>query len=293
MSFKLFNLPYFFKEAGTLAKKDLSSYMLSSLSLVMIFFVLAMTAGIGYSMSFMSASLQSEAEISVYYDPGTDPDQIALDLEKIEGVNEVLLIPADEAKDKMVQLLGDDSKILSLFDYNPFSEYLEVNIQLDKSETIADTAGLINGVSYVRDNREVLDKLKDISSAFNLSGILIIIAVGAATVVLTSHIIRQGIYLNRDAIGTLKLLGAPDGFIYLPFVINGVLLSGSSGLLSLAITVMATSKIYNVLTGSLPFLVLPDQRFMTTGLVIFTISTALSLGIAGSLIGIGSTKPKK
>ncbi len=293
MSFKLFNLPYFFKEAGTLAKKDLSSYMLSSLSLVMIFFVLAMTAGIGYSMSFMSASLQSEAEISVYYDPGTDPDQIALDLEKIEGVNEVLLIPADEAKDKMVQLLGDDSKILSLFDYNPFSEYLEVNIQLDKSETIADTAGLINGVSYVRDNREVLDKLKDISSAFNLSGILIIIAVGAATVVLTSHIIRQGIYLNRDAIGTLKLLGAPDGFIYFPFVINGVLLSGSSGLLSLAITVMATSKIYNVLTGSLPFLVLPDQRFMTTGLVIFTISTALSLGIAGSLIGIGSTKPKK
>lgn len=293
MSFKLFNLPYFFKEAGTLAKKDLSSYMLSSLSLVMIFFVLAMTAGIGYSMSFMSASLQSEAEISVYYDPGTDPDQIALGLEKIEGVNEVLLIPADEAKDKMVQLLGDDSKILSLFDYNPFSEYLEVNIQLDKSETIADTAGLINGVSYVRDNREVLDKLKDISSAFNLSGILIIIAVGAATVVLTSHIIRQGIYLNRDAIGTLKLLGAPDGFIYFPFVINGVLLSGSSGLLSLAITVMATSKIYNVLTGSLPFLVLPDQRFMTTGLVIFTISTALSLGIAGSLIGIGSTKPKK
>ena len=293
MSFKLFNLPYFFKEAGTLAKKDLSSYMLSSLSLVMIFFVLAMTAGIGYSMSFMSASLQSEAEISVYYDPGTDPDQIALDLEKIEGVNEVLLIPADEAKDKMVQLLGDDSKILSLFDYNPFSEYLEVNIQLDKSETIADTAGLINGVSYVRDNREVLDKLKDISSAFNLSGILIIIAVGAATVVLTSHIIRQGIYLNRDAIGTLKLLGAPDGFIYFPFVINGVLLSGSSGLLSLAITVMATSKIYNVLTGSLPFLVLPDQRFMTTGLIIFTLSTALALGIAGSLIGIGSTKPIK
>lgn len=293
MSFKLFNLPYFFKEAGTLAKKDLSSYMLSSLSLVMIFFVLAMTAGIGYSMSFMSASLQSEAEISVYYDPGTDPDQIALGLEKIEGVNEVLLIPADEAKDKMVQLLGDDSKILSLFDYNPFSEYLEVNIQLDKSETIADTAGLINGVSYVRDNREVLDKLKDISSAFNLSGILIIIAVGAATVVLTSHIIRQGIYLNRDAIGTLKLLGAPDGFIYFPFVINGVLLSGSSGLLSLAITVMATSKIYNVLTGSLPFLVLPDQRFMTTGLIIFTLSTALALGIAGSLIGIGSTKPKK
>lgn len=293
MSFKLFNLPYFIKEAGTLAKKDLSSYMLSSLSLVMIFFVLAMTAGIGYSMSFMSASLQSEAEISVYYDPGTDPDQIALGLEKIEGVNEVLLIPADEAKDKMVQLLGDDSKILSLFDYNPFSEYLEVNIQLDKSETIADTAGLINGVSYVRDNREVLDKLKDISSAFNLSGILIIIAVGAATVVLTSHIIRQGIYLNRDAIGTLKLLGAPDGFIYFPFVINGVLLSGSSGLLSLAITVMATSKIYNVLTGSLPFLVLPDQRFMTTGLIIFTLSTALALGIAGSLIGIGSTKPKK
>ena len=293
MSFRLFNVPYFLKEAGTLARKDLSSYIMSALSLTMIFFILSMTAGLGYSMGFMAEALQSEAEISVYYDQGFDPDIISGDLKKIDGVEDVTIIQADEAKDKMVKLLGDDSKILALFDYNPFSEYLEVHIQLDMAEEISVSAGGLEGVNYVRDNRVVLTKLKDISSLFNLAGLLVIAAVGAATVVLTSHIIRQGIYLNRDAIGTLKLLGAPDGFIYLPFIINGVFLSVLSGLLSLGVTILAVSQIYSGLTGSLPFLVLPDYNLLLTGLVIFTLSTALLLGVAGSMVGIGSTKPKK
>lgn len=293
MSFKLFNFPYFLREAGTLARKDLSSYILSTLSLSMIFFILSMTACLGYSMSFMADSLKSEAEISVYYDLGFDPGSISKKLQEIDGVEEIVLIQADEAKDRMIELLGDDSKILALFDYNPFSEYLEVHIRLDMAEEISVTAGSIEGVNYVRDNREVLTKLKDISSLFNLAGLLVIAAVGAATVVLTSHIIRQGIYLNRDAIGTLKLLGAPDGFIYLPFIINGVFLSILSGILSLCVTITAVSQIYNGLIGSLSFLVLPDYNLLLTGLVIFTLSTALLLGIAGSLVGIGSTKPKK
>lgn len=293
MSFKLFNFPYFLREAGTLARKDLSSYILSTLSLSMIFFILSMTACLGYSMSFMADSLKSEAEISVYYDLGFDPGSISKKLQEIDGVEEIVLIQADEAKDRMIELLGDDSKILALFDYNPFSEYLEVHIRLDMAEEISVSAGSIEGVNYVRDNREVLTKLKDISSLFNLAGLLVIAAVGAATVVLTSHIIRQGIYLNRDAIGTLKLLGAPDGFIYLPFIINGVFLSILSGILSLGVTITAVSQIYNGLIGSLPFMVLPDYNLLLTGLVIFTLSTALLLGIAGSLVGIGSTKPKK
>lgn len=293
MSFKLFNFPYFLREAGTLARKDLSSYILSTLSLSMIFFILSMTAYLGYSMSFMADSLKSEAEISVYYDLGFDPGSISKKLQEIDGVEEIVLIQADEAKDRMIELLGDDSKILALFDYNPFSEYLEVHIRLDMAEEISVSAGSIEGVNYVRDNREVLTKLKDISSLFNLAGLLVIAAVGAATVVLTSHIIRQGIYLNRDAIGTLKLLGAPDGFIYLPFIINGVFLSILSGILSLGVTITAVSQIYNGLIGSLPFMVLPDYNLLLTGLVIFTLSTALLLGIAGSLVGIGSTKPKK
>lgn len=293
MSFKLFNFPYFLREAGTLARKDLSSYILSALSLSMIFFILSMTAGLGYSMSSMAESLQSEAEISIYYDIGFDPGKISKDLQEIDGVEEIILIQADEARDRMIELLGDDSKILALFDYNPFSEYLEVHIQLDMAEEISVSAGSIEGVNYVRDNREVLTKLKDISSVFNLAGLLIIAAVGTATVVLTSHIIRQGIYLNRDAIGTLKLLGAPDRFIYLPFIINGVFLSILSGILSLGVTITAVSQIYNGLVGSLPFLVLPDYNLLLTGLIIVTLSTALLLGMAGSLVGIGSTKPKK
>jgi cell division transport system permease protein len=293
MGFKLYNLPYFFKEAATLVKKDLSSNILSALSLSMIFFILAMTAGFGASMSFMAGALEDEAEISVYFSSETDTAELTFSLEELDGVKQVIYIREDEAKEKMSQLLGDDSRVLSLFDYNPFSPYLEVGIELQDSQKIAETVRNFEGVEYVRDNREILDKIREISGAFNLAGIFVMFAVGAATVVLTSHIIRQGIYLNRDSIGTLQLLGAPEGFIYFPFIVNGIILSLFSGILSITLTAAASSRIYSGLSGALPFLVLPEYKTLFLGLAVFTIIASLSLGILGSVIGIKSTNPKK
>lgn len=293
MGNKLFNIPYFFREAATLIKKDLSSNLMSAFSLVMIFFILTMTAGFGVSMKYMADALEAEAEISVYYDMDADYESIISELEVLDGVYQVTLIDALEAKDEMSRLMGDDSRILALFEYNPFSPYLEVGVDLERSQDIAETARVIKGVNFVRDNKEVLDKLKDISSAFNIAGIFVFTAVGAATIVLTSHIIRQGVYLNRDSIGTLKLLGAPDGFIYLPFIMNGVLLSLVSGIVSIGITIAAATRLYSGLTGTLPFLVLPDYKLLIFGLALFTLIASFVLGILGSIIGIKSTKPKK
>lgn len=286
------NTGYYIKEVKTLVKRDLSSNLLSVISLAFIFFILSLVFSMGLGSDFMITQIKEQAEISIYYDEDVSLGSLKKDLESIEGVTSVTQIDEETAKEQMIPVLGSESKILELFDHNPFSAYLDVGINIESVNEISEKVSSLKGVELVRDNKEVLQKLEEISNIIRIVGIFIILSVSVATLVITSHLIRQGIYLNRDSIGTLKLLGAPDGFIYMPFLINGILMSLLAGLISLIMTYFSTSYLYNQLSGSLPFVVLPAFSEHIVVLAFFTLSLSILLGIFGGLMGIKSTKPK-
>ncbi|MGM0397094.1 MAG: cell division protein FtsX [Bacillota bacterium] len=292
MGIKPGNISYYLREVKTLVKKDISSNLMSVLSLAFIFFILALVFSLGLGSDYMITQIEDQAEISVYYTEDASLVTLVKELEAIEGVNDVVPVDSETARSQMLQVLGSESRIVELFDHNPFSAYLDVGIQIESVEEIAAKAASIDGVEFVRDNKEVLQKLEDISGIVRIIGIFILISVSIATLVITSHLIRQGVYLNRDSIGTLKLLGAPDGFIYMPFLVNGLLMSIFAGGVSLIMTYFSARYIYSQLTGSLPFIVLPEFGSHMIALIIFTMSLSIFLGIFGGLLGIKSTRPK-
>ena len=286
------NTSYYINEVKTLVKRDLSSNLLSVISLAFIFFVLSLVFSMGLNSNFMITQIKEQAEISIYYDEDVSLDTLQKKLESIEGVTSVTSIDEETAKEQMIPILGNESKVLELFDHNPFSAYLDVGINIESANVISEKAASLEGVNLVRDNKEVLQKLEEIASIISVVGAFIILSVSIATIVITSHLIRQGIYLNRDSIGTLKLLGAPNSFIYMPFLINGVLMSLLAGLISLIMTCFSTRYLYNQLSGSLPFVVLPAFSKHLVILGLFTLSLSILLGIFGGLMGIKSTQPK-
>ncbi|MCR3955816.1 MAG: permease-like cell division protein FtsX [Gudongella sp.] len=286
------NTGYYLKEVKTLVRRDISSNLLSVISLAFIFFILALVFSLGLSSNFMITQIEEQAEISVYFEEDVNLNRLREDLLSIPGVTDVISVDAKTAKDEMTEVLGSDSRIVELFDHNPFSPYLDVAIQLDSVDEISKKAASLEGVELVRDNKEVLQKLQEISGIIRILGLFILISVSIATLVITSHLIRQGVYLNRDSIGTLKLLGAPDGFIYRPFLVNGLLTALIAGLISLVLTYFSTNYLYGQVTGSLPFIVLPNFSEHMTTLIVFTISLSVLLGIFGGMMGIKSTKPK-
>lgn len=292
MGFLHNNIGYYLKEVKTLVKRDISSNLLSVISLAFIFFILALVFSLGVSSSFMIRQIEDQAEISVYYREDASLDSLIEALNTIPGVTEITPVDEETARNQMIKILGSESRIVELFDHNPFSPYLDVTIQLESVDEISDRTASLEGVELVRDNKEVLQKLQEISGIIRIIGLFILISVSIATLVITSHLIRQGVYLNRDSIGTLKLLGAPDGFIYRPFLVNGMLTSLLAGLLSLIMTYFSTSYLYGQVSGSLPFIVLPSFSQHMSTLMIFTLSLSILLGIFGGLMGIKSTKPK-
>lgn len=289
----LSNIGYFLREVKTIIRTSLMSNIISIFSTGLIFFILAIVISGFLVSSRVVEAIQKDAEVSVYFDEsiGENGTQQLIDkLKGIDGILDVKLVGKDEAYTRMEDILGKDAEVLKYFDDNPFSPFLEVKIDLQKMEPILNNINSAAGVSFVRDNSDVLNRIRELSNALRLLGYLIILAVGISTLVIIAHIIRMGIHNNREQINTLKLLGAPDAFISFPFLLQGLLLTLSGGILAAILSAAGINYVYSKISGPLPFIPLPSIGELVSNLVVFLLCLSALLGIVGSYFGLSSSK---
>lgn len=287
-----FNLGYFLKEVKNLICQSLLSNIVTLFSIALILFILAMVVSGWWISGGVIDAIQGEAEISVYYDENISSD-LSLLIEKVkavEGVREVELINEDVAYSRMEAILGKEAKVLEYFDDSPFSSFIEVKIDLEKLNIILQELKGIDGVEHIRDNQDVLIRLRNISEIFSFVGLLIITAAGITTLVIISHIIKLGINSNKEQINTLRLLGATEGFIGFPFILEGLFLTLVGGFIAVSIAGFMLRHIYGQVAGPLPFIPLPLITELKRGLSLLIISASGVLGLLGSFSGLYSTR---
>ena len=288
-----YNIGYYLKEAKTIIRLNLLSNILSLFSTGLIFFILAMVISGWWVSSEVIEAIQGEAEINVHFEEsleGVDALQLAKEIKDVEGVREVRVVGQEEAYGRMVEILGEEARVLEFFDDNPFSPFIEVKIYLDQINPVLEKVVSIKGIEHVRDNREILDRLHNFARVLKLLGYLAVVAVGISTLVIISHMIRLGIYNNREQINTLRLLGAPEAFIAFPFLLVGVLLTLGGGLVASAMSAFALKQVYAQMSGPLPFIPLPPLEIILGELVLLVIVLSASLGVVGSLLGLSSER---
>ncbi len=289
------NAKYYMDEVKTIVKLNGLSSFLSMISLALIFFITTLTlSGWWLSTTFTNA-LEDEAEISAYYPANLNQyavEALILEIENIDGVKSVEAITAKQSFEKMSEILGQEAKILSQFDENPFEAYLEIGIDIDQLEPIVTTLETNDQLEYIRDNRTILEKISRISGLVALLGIIMTIAVGISTFIITSHIIREGVHAHEDQINTLQLLGAPDMFINMPFIIEGVVLTLVSGVLAAAAYLGFATRIGNFTEGVIPFFPVINAQEILITIATGTIGVSLVLGLVASLFGLKLIKKK-
>lgn len=289
----IFNFKYFLKEAKTIFKVDALSNTFSIISIGFILLILSMiSTGLWVSNQLVS-TLENEAEINIYYEDSLkkeDLNKLSEKIKNIGGVASSKIISERQSFSRMEEILGKEAKVLSYFDDNPFSSFIEVKIDISKLDFILESLNNVEEIDSIRDNRQVLDRLSEITLLLKFIGVIFITAIGISTIVVISHIIRQGIYNNRDMINTLRLLGAPNGFIGFPFLLEGLLLTLCGGLLAVIASNIVINYIYSQMMGSLPFIPLPDKNILKWTLNGLILGLSAILGILGSIFGLNSAK---
>lgn len=291
----IYNTGYFLREAKTIVRLNLLSNIFSFLSTGLIFFILAMVISGWWISNRVVEAIQGEAEISVYYAEGIDntgANKLTEAIRNIAGVREARFVAEAEAYSRMAEILGKEARVLEYFDDNPFSSFIEVKIQLEAIDPILKELSSLPGIEHVRDNREVLERLSSIAGTLKILGYLVVAAVGISTLVIISHIIRMGIFDNREQINTLRLMGAPESFIAFPFLLEGLFLTLGGGILAAVLAVFSLKYIYAQMAGPLPFIPLPPIETITENLVVLVMGLSALLGAVGSLFGLSSAKSR-
>lgn len=293
MKIFLSNLGYFLKEARTIFRVDFLSNIFSIFSIGLIFFILSMIISGWWISSELVEVLEKEAEINVYFDENLEDiriNDLVESIGNIKGVREVKLVDKEESYHRMEEILDKEARILELFDENPFQAFIEVKIDINQVDEVLEDMNSLQDIDYIRDNKDVIDKLQKIITVLTVVGLLVITATGISTLVVISHIIRQGIYNNREQINTLKLLGAPDSFIAFPFLLEGLFLTLVGGILAFGLIFLIFKLGYKQIGTAMLFVPLPSMEVLTRTVAIFILILSGALGIVGSFFGLSSAK---
>ena len=131
---------------------------------------------------------------------------------------------------------------------------------------------------------EGIERLMSLTQVLNSIGIGLVAVLGAAAVVLIANTIRMAIYARRGEIAIMKLVGAGNWFIRVPFILEGA----TVGLLGGALAVVAVFASHQLL-GRIPtdilirFQVESDFLF---GRGIMILSFGGLAGFLGSSLGL-------
>lgn len=132
---------------------------------------------------------------------------------------------------------------------------------------------------------ETIERLANFSTAVNVGGLSLAVVQGVAAIVLISNTIRMAIYARREEVSIMKLVGASNWFIRVPFLIEGML----EGLLGAGLAVVTVAFLRRWVSGfdgdlDIFQLVISNGYFYRWSLL-FLFFGALA-GIAGSALGL-------
>lgn len=140
------------------------------------------------------------------------------------------------------------------------------------------------GIGY---NKDRLERLEGILKAFNYVLIFLLVVLSIIAIFLISNTIRLTVYARRREIEIMKYVGALDGFIRLPFIVEGLLIGFIGALISYFLTHHAYEWLQHMLNSILLNLGYTTLRMMEFAPVAFRIFVIYA--IFGVVIGgIGS-----
>lgn len=152
-------------------------------------------------------------------------EQYVEQIKKIPGVYSTTLISKDETLKIYKSVIGED--LTQFLDYNPLPISCVVNVNrrhegLLKIMTIIKNIENIDGVDSIRHQGRLINQIE----TFYAKGLLGLSAVAFSiifvTVLIISNTIKLSIYSNKDLIKALRLIGATNTFIRLPFILEGI-----------------------------------------------------------------------
>ena len=244
-----------------------------------------------YNVNIMVEDLNKTNEVMAYVDSGlTDAEarSIGTKINQISNVYQADFKSREKALEEFVSDHQEEAAFGGIVATDLRHRYI---ITLENNELMADTVAQLEavpGIVKVTAAFEMAEGFITLQNVLHIASIAVIVVLLVVSLLIISNTVKLALYDRKDEIAIMKMVGATDGFIRLPFVVEGF----SLGMLGALIAFFIEWAMYNLLVNRLAnvdtlklFSFVPFSQLLWPMVATF-MAAGLFVGIVGSWTSI-------
>ncbi len=287
---------YFFSETFISLRRNFFMGFTAITTVAITLFIVGLFSLIVYDVQGIIKSVESDVELAVYLEDDISEelkDFIQQEILSWEETGSVNYVSKDQALERFRQQ-NEGSDILKEIEGNPLPASFEIALKSpEKIDRVAlrfyDKDGnFIDGINDVIYGKEYVNKLFSITAIIGTIALLIILVLLLAAIVLIFNTIRLSIYARRKEIEVMKLVGATNWFVRIPFLFEGFFEGFTGSIISIILMYFISNflliKAERIIADTMH---IKELSIIGSGNVIFYVY--IGIAILGGLIGIVSS----
>lgn len=239
---------------------------------------------LAYNVQEFSKQMESQVQINVLIKDGTSHDDILKledQIKTLPGVSDTTFVSKQQGLDELKSKLQDNAGLLTgLEQQNPLPDKFVV-----KATNPTDTPAIATQIQQfpmvdkVNYGKDTVQKLFNIIKVVRDTGAVFVLGLCFTALFLISNTIKITIFARRREIEIMKLVGATNGFIRWPFLIEGLLIGVFGSILPMVLIAIG----YHYLLNNSPSMMMLFQLAPFDPLVYAVAAVLVSIG---ALIGM-------
>lgn len=244
-----------------------------------------------YNVNAMVKDLNKTNEILVYVDETLDDAQarsVGTQINQIANVQKSVFVTREEALENFIADHEDDDAFSGVDAKDLRHRFVVTLTDNTKMEATVEKLQGISGVAKIHAAYELAEGFTTLQNVLHIASITIIVILLIVSLLIIANTVKLAMYDRRDEIAIMKMVGATNGFIRLPFVVEGFTL----GMVGAVLAFLLEWLMYGALVARLEsvdtlklFTFVPFTQVIGPMIAVF-VSAGMFVGILGSWTSI-------
>ncbi|MDD5154593.1 MAG: permease-like cell division protein FtsX [Desulfovibrionales bacterium] len=230
---------------------------MTALTIAFVVLIFGLSTLIYFNLHRLAENYSREIRIVTYIDPALPPEDIEnlkAKVLKLRGVAKIRYITSQEGYQRLVQQFQDEKDILAGLGEDFLPPTLEIEVtgtmhNLERIRPLVSELTSLPGITDVYYGKEWVERLRQAADFTRLTTLAIGGLLLLTTIFVVSNTIKLTIYLRRNELETMRLVGATNFFIRGPFVLEGML----QGLVGSGLAMLALFALFEFLKTQVNF----------------------------------------
>ncbi|MGQ9664363.1 MAG: cell division protein FtsX [bacterium] len=234
--------------------RNRSLFILSLLVAAISFYLLSIFVLVTFNLYKMANVLDEKIEIIAFLEDRADVPLLKSNISKINGVKEIVYVSAETALKQLQEEVAETKEIVGVFKENPLPASLRIKLEsgfrnIKGLQEISEKILLLRGIKDTIYGGELVEQLKRITHIMFFFDIGLLLIITLSIIFVIFQTIKLTIFAHATEIEIMKLVGATDTFITIPFIFQGLIQGIFGGVIAyilLTITARISSSFFAI-----------------------------------------------